>query len=150
MKRSFSFANDWPKLLLGAAAIAFVAMIYDRTFSGSDSSSSGLVSEVRLPADMSALARQGEGFFNQSCAACHGKNGAGTDQGPPLVHDIYNPGHHADEAFLRAVTNGVPQHHWRFGNMPKRDVSMEQLRAIVTYVRELQIANGIATRPHDM
>ncbi len=68
-----------------------------------------------------------------------------------LVHDIYNPGHHGDEAFSRAAKQGVPQHHWPFGNMqPLPDVSDEQLAAIVGYIRELQEANGIFYRPHTM
>lgn len=67
------------------------------------------------------------------------------------MHDIYNPGHHADEAFLRAARNGVQQHHWRFGDMPPQpQVSDEQLVQIVRYVRELQQANGIRFKPHRM
>jgi hypothetical protein len=33
---------------------------------------------------------------------------------------------------------------------PQPDVSREQVAAIVKYVRELQTANGITTRPHTM
>jgi hypothetical protein len=33
---------------------------------------------------------------------------------------------------------------------PQPQVSDEQLKAIVQYVRELQIANGITYRPHSM
>ena len=61
----------------------------------------------------------GETKFNSSCAACHGKEAAGTDHGPPLVHKIYEPNHHGDPAFQRAATTGVRAHHWEFGNMPK-------------------------------
>ena len=43
----------------------------------------------------------------------------GTQQGPPLVHKIYEPSHHADFAFQRAAAQGVRAHHWKFGNMPK-------------------------------
>ena len=78
-------------------------------------------------------------------------NGVGTNTGPPLVHDIYNPGHHDDRSFYRAVKSGVPQHHWRFGNMqPLPKVTESQIGAIVRYVRELQLANGITYRPHRM
>ena len=105
---------------------------------------------VRVP-ELSELAGRGKTAFEANCAACHGVNGAGTDQGPPLVHDIYNPGHHADGAFFFAATRGVRQHHWRFGNMPPQpQVSQGQLAAIVRYVRELQVANGITYRPHQM
>lgn len=102
-----------------------------------------------MPA-LSAEAQEGERYFNAVCAACHGQNGLGTTQGPPLVHDIYNPGHHADMAFLMAAQNGVRAHHWRFGNMPPQQVTRGEVARIVTYIRELQQANGITYRPHSM
>ncbi len=105
---------------------------------------------VRVPI-FSALAARGNDAFNAACAQCHGSNAVGTDKGPPLVHDIYNPGHHNDEAFFRAAKQGVPQHHWPFGNMPPQlQVSNEQLAAIVRYIRELQEENSIFYRPHRM
>jgi len=100
---------------------------------------------------LSGLAAAGKAAFDANCAACHGENAAGSDQGPPLVHDVYNPGHHADGAFLFAAQRGVRQHHWRFGDMPPQpQVGKEDLEAIVRYVRELQSANGIEYRPHRM
>lgn len=100
---------------------------------------------------LSAQATIGKDAFDTNCASCHGKKAAGSKQGPPLIHTIYNPGHHADEAFFRAVKGGVPQHHWPFGNMPPRPgVSDQQIAAIVKYVREMQVANDIKTRPHNM
>ena len=105
---------------------------------------------VTVP-DLSPLAQKGEDAFAANCATCHGVNAAGTTQGPPLVHDIYNPGHHADEAFFLAARNGVRQHHRPYGNMPPLPrVGETELRAIVQYVRELQAANGIGFRPHNM
>ena len=100
--------------------------------------------------ELSAEAQEGERYFNAVCAACHGQNGLGTEQGPPLVHDIYNPGHHADMAFMMAAQNGVPAHHWRFGNMPPQQVTRAEVARIVAYIRELQQANGITYRPHSM
>lgn len=100
---------------------------------------------------LSSLALTGEKAFDTNCASCHGANAAGGESGPPLVHDIYNPGHHADEAFFRAVTRGVPRHHWNFGNMPPiPGVTPGDAAAIVRYVRELQNANGIFWKPHRM
>ncbi|MHA1544801.1 MAG: c-type cytochrome [Alphaproteobacteria bacterium] len=102
-------------------------------------------------AQLSTLAAAGKTAFDANCASCHGANGAGTANGPPLNHDIYNPGHHADESFFRAARNGVPQHHWRFGNMaPLPNVTDKQMVAIVRYVREMQEANGIFYRKHTM
>jgi mono/diheme cytochrome c family protein len=105
---------------------------------------------VNVP-ELTGLSAFGKAAFDKVCAACHGANGAGTDKGPPFVHDIYNPGHHPDEAFFRAARLGVPQHHWPYGDMPPQpEVGEYEVRAIVQYVRALQRANGIIYRPHQM
>jgi mono/diheme cytochrome c family protein len=86
----------------------------------------------------------GETTFNTNCAACHGKQAAGTDHGPPLVHKVYEPNHHGDQAFQRAAANGVQAHHWQFGNMPKiESVTPGDVDQIVKYVRWLQRQAGI-------
>ena len=98
---------------------------------------------VAVPA-LSDKARAGQTAFNANCALCHGANAAGTSLGPPLVHKIYEPGHHQDLAFRNAVQNGVQSHHWQFGNMPAvMTVSEDDVERIICYVRELQRANGI-------
>ena len=86
----------------------------------------------------------GEAKFTAHCAACHGARAVGTAQGPPLVHKIYEPNHHADMAFQRAALNGVRAHHWDFGNMPKIDgVSPDDIDQIIKYIRWLQRQAGI-------
>lgn len=86
----------------------------------------------------------GEAKFSANCAACHGVRGVGTQQGPPLVHKIYEPNHHADMAFQRAAEHGVRAHHWEFGNMPKIDgVTPSDVEQIIRYVRWLQREAGI-------
>ena len=45
----------------------------------------------------------GESKFQAHCSACRGPQGTGTQQGPPLVHKIYEPNHHGDAAFQRAA-----------------------------------------------
>lgn len=93
-----------------------------------------------VPAEFQA----GETTFNANCAACHGKQAAGNDHGPPLVHKVYEPNHHGDPAFQRAAANGVKAHHWEFGNMPKIEgVTPEDVDQIVKYVRWLQRQAGI-------
>ncbi|HRY01632.1 MAG: cytochrome c [Hyphomicrobiales bacterium] len=110
----------------------------------------GIPVAVKLP-QLSAQAEAGKKAFASNCAQCHGANGAGTDKGPPLIHDIYNPGHHADEAFFMAAKFGVRQHHWRFGDMPPLpQASQDDIAKIVRYIRELQVANGITYRQHRM
>jgi len=86
----------------------------------------------------------GEERFQSFCSGCHGGQGVGTDHGPPLVHKIYEPSHHADFAFFRAAAQGVRAHHWKFGNMPKiEDATESDVQEIVKYVRWLQREAGI-------
>ncbi|TMV10389.1 cytochrome c [Ruegeria sediminis] len=103
------------------------------------------IAEVRLPAEFSPLAASGKTAFDTKCAACHGTDATGLEgSAPPLVHKIYEPSHHSDEAFFLAVQNGVRAHHWRFGNMPPVEgLTRGNVKGIVAYVRELQRENGI-------
>ncbi|WP_029062011.1 cytochrome c [Labrenzia sp. DG1229] len=91
------------------------------------------------------VALEGKSVFRANCAACHGNLADGREGlGPPLVHKIYEPGHHGDAAFFLAAAQGVRSHHWPFGDMPPvTGVSQDDVRKIVAYVRTLQQANGI-------
>ncbi len=110
---------------------------------------SSAVASVPPPTPLAAAtsaagATRGEQLFNQTCAACHGVRGTGTQTGPPLVNKIYEPSHHSDAAFLLAVRNGSVQHHWRFGNMPAQPTMTDsETREITLYVRALQREAGI-------
>lgn len=100
---------------------------------------------------LSAAAKAGQQVFNDNCSSCHGLNGAGTLQGPPLIHDIYNPGHHSNKAFYSAVRKGVSQHHWPYGNMPpQQQVGFSEMNALIKFIREVQQQNGIVARQHQM
>lgn len=141
------FTDQIPKYLVLGVLAAGVAVLIARSI---DNSNKGVTVDVRVP-ELSEVALKGKEAFEANCAQCHGENASGTDKGPPLVHDIYNPGHHADGAFLIAAKRGVRAHHWPYGNMPPQpQVSEDQIAAIVKYVRELQVANGITYRPHRM
>ena len=86
----------------------------------------------------------GEKLFTANCSMCHGTNASGTSQGPPLVHEIYEPGHHGTASFVIAVARGVRAHHWDFGNMPAVEgLSIDEIHQVICYVRELQLANDI-------
>jgi mono/diheme cytochrome c family protein len=99
------------------------------------------LASIETPPDLTA----GETLFDTHCSACHGGKALGTDAGPPLVHIVYEPGHHADAAFVLAVQRGVRAHHWRFGDMPPLPaVSPEQTGEIIRYVRFLQRQVGIS------
>lgn len=145
-----NFKSNWLGFLIAAIVVGGLIAAFSDNFAPSGDPEFQPLVDVRLPA-LSEVALIGQEKFNGVCAACHGKNGTGTTQGPPLIHDIYNPGHHADEAFFRAARNGVRAHHWRFGNMPVQDgVSDQDLLAIVQFIREVQLANGITYRQHNM
>lgn len=114
------------------------------------SSGSRSADELVLP-QLSDQAAAGKVAYETYCAKCHGVNAVGSDKGPPLLHDYYNPGHHGDIAFVAAARRGVPRHHWNFGDMPPvPGVSDAELVSIIRYVRELQAANGIVYRQHRM
>lgn len=86
----------------------------------------------------------GSPLFGKFCAACHGADLKGSDKGPPLVHRIYEPSHHADASFQLAVKNGVRAHHWAFGDMaPVPQASPDDVAHITAYVRVEQRKAGI-------
>ncbi len=106
--------------------------------------------DVTVPT-LSAIASEGQQLFANNCTQCHGNNGSGSNMGPPLIHLIYNSGHHADLAFHFAVERGVQQHHWHFGAMPRQpQVSQLDIEKIVRFVREVQAANGIIDEGQQM
>ena len=68
----------------------------------------------------------------------------GTENGPPFLDRIYEPGHHPDVAFMAAAMMGARAHHWDFGNMPPIEgITEEQIQAIIDYVRAEQRAAGV-------
>lgn len=105
----------------------------------------GALVSVILPASFSEREKIGARAYEASCAVCHGINARGKDGvAPPLVHKIYEPGHHGDMAFVLAAQNGVRAHHWKFGNMPPVEgITRADVLNIVAYVRVLQRENGI-------
>ncbi len=137
-------------LLIGACAIAAVAA-YTFLRSGpaeetaqSASVEGNAIVAIQMPPVDGAVAI-GQSIFENACASCHGTNAVGNEgAGPPLIHVIYEPGHHADKSFQRAVAMGVRSHHWRFGNMPPVEgLTRGDVTMIVAFIRELQRANGI-------
>lgn len=100
---------------------------------------------VALPASLSDQEIIGRNAYEAVCAECHGTNAAGRNGvAPPLVHVIYEPSHHGDEAFWTATQKGVRAHHWQFGNMPVIDgLTRADVKSIVAYIRVLQRENGI-------
>ena len=100
--------------------------------------------KVAIP-ELNASETQGKALYTQYCSSCHGANAAGQDNiAPSLVHKIYEPSHHGDQAFYLAALQGVRAHHWPFGNMPPVEgITEEEISPIIAYIRRLQRHNGI-------
>ena len=132
-------------LIAVAVMVAALALYLFANQTPAPASSGPPLVAVVVP-ELNADERAGEAAYNAQCASCHGVNAAGQDGvAPPLVHGIYEPGHHGDRAFLVAAQLGVRAHHWRFGDMPPVEgITEAEVASIVTYVRALQRANGIS------
>ncbi|WP_127114426.1 c-type cytochrome [Shimia sediminis] len=131
-------------LVLGLGAYVFLSGTAEETPQAAPPQGDALAA-ITLPEALGPNAKIGQRVFQAKCADCHGVDAVGVDgSGPPLVHKIYEPSHHADEAFQRAVQLGVRSHHWRFGDMPAVDgLTRGDVTMIVAYIRELQRENGI-------
>ena len=68
-------------------------------------------SATTIPVQDPDLVASGEQLYAANCAECHGADLRGTDKGPSHLSEVYEPGHHADGAFLFAVQNGSRAHH---------------------------------------
>jgi cytochrome c len=101
--------------------------------------------EVALPTTISSDAEIGKRAFEAKCAWWHGVNAAGQNGvAPPLVHEIYEPNHHGDMAFVLAAKYGARSHHWPFGDMPPvTGLTDADVKYIARHIRELQKEDGI-------
>lgn len=122
-------------MLLGVVTVLVLAACGGST--GNEDGGSGIT-----PQDPQ-LVSQGADLFEANCARCHGSDVRGTELGPSLLSEVYEPNHHADAAFLIAVQRGSPAHHWRFGAMlPVEGLTPDDVSAIVAFVRETQRTEG--------
>ncbi len=144
--------NRKPVFLLCAAVAVGIAAFYASNSAGVkqdiDSQASpqgGAIVVVNVPDETSATAKMGKKAFGAKCASCHANNAEVQDGiAPPLIHKIYEPSHHGDEAFHRAAKLGVRSHHWPFGDMPSvQGLTRADVSAVVAYIREVQQENGI-------
>ncbi len=123
----------------------FVLGCSENGMSAQESSGPASITQISVEKDLPTEFKDGETKFNAFCSPCHGVQGTGSAQGPPLVHKIYEPSHHADFAFQRAAAQGVKAHHWTFGNMPKIEgVTADDVTQIIGYIRWLQRQAGIS------
>ena len=90
----------------------------------------------------------GAALYAQTCSACHGTDLRGTSRGPSLLSIVYEPSHHSDESFVRAVREGVAAHHWDFGPMPMvPGLGDGELEAVIAHVRSTQQREGFEPYP---
>ena len=128
-----------PILVVGVIVLGAGTMVM-RWVSSADTADADAV----IVPNLSDVAARGNTAYDRNCASCHGVNAAGSRNGPPLVHGIYNPGHHADNAFYFAAKRGVRRHHWQFGDMPPVEGMTKDLMVeIISYIRWLQRKAGI-------
>ena len=131
--------------LITIAVTSFFVLLQNVKVTATELKVGDPIANVLVPDQISDLGLLGKNIFELKCQSCHGINAAGRhEMGPPLVHKIYEPSHHSDQSFYRAVALGVKSHHWRFGNMAAvKGLTKGDIKAIISYVRELQRENGI-------
>lgn len=130
----------------GRTAKSLLAVLLAVLLAACDGSGKGAVqkNDFLPPMGFRGDAAQGQGLFVKNCGICHGRSAQGSQKGPPLIHRIYEPGHHGDFAFYSAAAKGARAHHWQFGDMPPvQGVTPEQVGHIIAFIRREQRAAGI-------
>jgi mono/diheme cytochrome c family protein len=106
-----------------------------------------LAQSLQIPKPSPGLmpnATLGKALYQKNCASCHGQDLKGTSKGPPFLHRVYEPSHHADAAFQLAARSGVRAHHWQFGDMqPVAAVTPDDVAHITAFIRMAQRKAGI-------
>jgi len=91
---------------------------------------------------------EGRALYQRHCASCHGTDLRGTDKGPSHLSQVYEAGHHPDDSFRAAVTQGARAHHWDFGDMaPVPGLSAEEIDAVIAFIRHQQETEGLEPYP---
>ena len=123
--------------------VAFVLLSFSMV--GCDVSNNGASNKMPIPPKgFVASIGQGKSLYRSYCSGCHGADVTGSHRGPPLLHKVYEPSHHADYSFYMAASKGVKAHHWKFGNMPPvSGASPEDVGHIIAFVRSEQRKVGI-------
>jgi mono/diheme cytochrome c family protein len=132
-------------LLIGLGLLSCPAIVF-AVFgtSGLDAFDEG----TAAPASSQSV-QQGGISFAEECAGCHGRLGRGTERGPNLIHPDFGPRVLSDARIRRAVREGVPARPgvgYRGGTIdmpPASNLSERSLNRMVTFLREIQRANGI-------
>ncbi|SNZ20029.1 c-type cytochrome [Cohaesibacter gelatinilyticus] len=130
------------KLMMFAILIVIAALLALQ--SGKEGENDGPLHGNAFSLDTDKIRSDGLRLYNGACIQCHGIEARGSSFGPPLVHEIYRPSHHSDQAFALAALQGVTAHHWDYGDMPAIEgISQTDLAMITAYIRYLQRKAGI-------
>lgn len=131
----------WGRVLAAAAGLALVAAACGGPTEADDAGTA-------IPPQAEELVAVGAAIYEAKCAECHGSDLRGTDKGPSHLSEVYEPNHHADGAFILAIQRGSPEHHWRFGDMPRIDgLDGDDIAAVTAFVREQQRIHGFEPYP---
>ncbi len=123
------------KQTLGTVIVAISLSVAISACAGDDTATAPL---EPIPAEA-----DGAVIYQARCASCHGEDLRGTDEGPSQLSIVYEPNHHGDDAYRAAIRNGVPQHHWGFGNMPAvEEITDDQIELVIGYIRSQQETLG--------
>jgi mono/diheme cytochrome c family protein len=134
-------------MIIAGAVLAVVALV---ALGGTSSPRDPMTgeNEFNIAVQDPDLVTEGDALYRESCAACHGLDLQGTGVGPSFLSVVYQPGHHSDDSFRLAALNGVPTHHWKFGDMaPVPALSAEDMTRIIAFVRENQRIEGFEAYP---
>ena len=86
--------------------------------------------------------QRGVNVYQVNCVSCHGTDLLGTNQGPPLLWDLYVSNHHPDKRMALSISDGVSQHHWRYGDMPAQThLNETEVDDVVFFIRQNLNAN---------
>ncbi|WP_428120310.1 c-type cytochrome [Candidatus Poriferisodalis sp.] len=130
MKAQLSHA--FASAVLAACLVASGCGSTDATSEATDGTQADPTASVDAPVDGAAV-------YQQYCAECHGVDLRGTDKGPSQLSIIYEPDHHSDYSFRSAISEGAPEHHWWFGDMPPVEgISDAEIEAVIVFVRAEQ------------
>lgn len=100
--------------------------------------------------DVAISPGDGAALYAANCALCHGTDLRGTEMGPSQLSMVYEPGHHPDDSFRAAISNGVTPHHWQFGPMPPvAGLDDDEIDAIIAHIRDIQKREGFEPYPPD-
>ncbi len=126
---------------LGVGVLLLVGCTDDGTGDSADATSPPSAPQGTVSGD--GQLPHGAAVYAASCASCHGADLRGTEEGPSHLSIVYEPNHHSDESFRRAIANGAPAHHFDFGDMPPvPGLTDEDVEAVIAFVRAEQTRQG--------